>query len=182
MLCRQLLEARLVVLATGALGADTDVVEQQTEDNLCRSLPPGINEHCAEDRFEGIGKNRLLVTPTRLVFTAAEQELRPDADAAGNLGQRRRVDHRCPQLGQLALGQVVVHAEDVLGDGQPEYGVAKKLEPFVRLGCVRLGAMTAVGQCELEQCGISELIPEIAGQIVGVGRLVQESAPTWLKT
>ena len=80
----------------------------------------------------------------------------------------------------MAFGEVSIDAEDVLGDCQAEDGVTEDLEPFVRLGCVRLGTVAAMGERQLKQRLIGELVPQVSGQIVGVGRLVQESAPTWL--
>lgn len=108
--------------------------------------------------------------------------MRANADAASDDRQRGGVDHRRTQLGQLALGKIVVGAVDVFGDSQPEHGIAKELEPLIRLGCVRLCAIAPVGQCQLQKCGVSELMPDGSGQFLGVGRLVQESAPTWLNT
>ena len=82
----------------------------------------------------------------------------------------------------MPLGKILVDAEDVLGDSEAENSIAEELEPFVRLGRLGLSAMTPVGESELEQRRIGELVSQIAGEIVGVGRLVQESTPTWLKT
>jgi hypothetical protein len=70
----------------------------------------------------------------------------------------------------------------VLGDREPEHGITKELEPFVRLGRIGLGAVAPVCECELEQRRVGELVPKAAGEFAGVGSLVQESAPTWLNT
>lgn len=143
-------------------------------------MPTGIDEDGSEERLERVGKDRFLVASARLILPSPEKELWADADSASHLGESRCVHHRCPQLGQLAFCEVAVDAEDVLGDCQAENGVTKELEPFVRLGCVRLGTVTAMRERQLEQRMIGELVPQVSGQIVGVGRLFQESAPTWL--
>ena len=71
---------------------------------------------------------------------------------------------------------------DVFGDGQAEHGVAEELEPLVGLGRVGFGAVAPVSQGQLQQRKVCELVPDGSGELLGVSRLVQESAPTWLKT
>lgn len=178
----EFLEPGLVVLATGSLGSGGDVVDHEVEDHFGRSVPAGVDEDGTEDGFECVGEDGLFVPPAGLVFTPAEEQLGSDTDASSHDRKGGGVDHRRPQLGQLTFGQVVVGAVDVFGDGQAEYGIAKELEPFIRLGCVGLRTVASVGERQLQQCGVSELVPDGSGQFLGVGRLVQESAPTWLKT
>ncbi len=182
LLSSELLESGLVVLAARTFSAESDVVEQKTEHDLGRALPAGVDEHCSEDCFEGVGQDRFLVTTARLILASTEQQLRANTDPASDLGQRCGVHDRRSELRQLTFRQISVDAEDVLGDSESENSITKELEPFVRLGCIGLGAVTPVGERELEQSGIGELVSQVAGEIVRVGRLVQESAPTWPKT
>ncbi len=180
--CRELLKTGLVVLATGPFGTDGDVVDHQLENDFGGTSPTSVNEHRAKERFERIGEDRLLVAASRLVLAPTKQHLWANADSTCDVGQRGCVDDRGTQFGQLPLGEVIVNVIDVLGDCQPENGVAKELEPLIRLGGIRLCAVAPMSQSQLQQCGVSELMPDRSGQFLGVGRLVQESAPTWLNT
>lgn len=178
----ELLQAGLVVLAARPLGANRDVVDHQIKNDFGGPLPACIDEHRTEDGFQCVGENGLFVASSRLVLTAAKKHLCPDPDATGDDSERGGVDHRCSELCELPLGEIVVGGIDVFGDCEAEHGIAKELEPLVRLGCIRLCTVAAVCQRQLQKCGISELVPDGSSQFLGVGRFVQESAPTWLNT
>lgn len=182
LLRNKLLQPGLVVLATRSFGTEADVFEQKGEHDLGRALPAGIDEHRSEDGFESVGQYRFLVATAGVVLASTEQQLGADTDPASDLGEGRRVDHRRSEFGQFALREIPIDLEDVLRDSEAENGIAEELEPFVRLGRIGLGAMAPVRESELEQRRVGELIPKIPGEIVGVCRLVQESAPTWLNT
>lgn len=174
----KLLEASLVVLPPGPFRTDCDVVDHEIEHDFGRSCPSGINKDSAENCFERISKDRLFIATAGLVLASAEQHLWSYTDATGHHCKRCGVDDRGSELGQLALGQLGIDVVDVFSDRQPEYGVAKELEPFIRLGCIRLCAIAPMSERQLQKCGVSELVPDCSSQFLGVGRLVQESAPT----
>lgn len=180
LLCRELLKASFVVLSPRALGAAGDVFNQEVEDDLRCSTPASVDEHGAEDRLEGISENRFFVAAARLIFATTQQHLRTNTNASSDVCEGRGIHHRRSQLRQLTLGQIVVHPVDVFGHGQPEYRIAKKLEPFIRLGGIRFRAVASMCQRKLQQRRVGELVPDRSGQLLGVGRLVQDSAPTWL--
>jgi hypothetical protein len=52
----------------------------------------------------------------------------------------------------------------VIGDDDPEHGVAQELEPFVRLVAGVLRAPAAVAQGALEEGGVIELVSEPLGE------------------
>lgn len=174
----KLLEASFVVLTPGPFRTDRDVVDHEIEHDFGRSCPSSINKDGAENCFERVSKDRFFIAAARLVLAPAEQHLRSYADATSHHCKRCGVDDRGSEFGQLPLGQVGINVVDVFGDRQPEYGVAKELEPFIRLGCIRLCAIAPMSESQLQKCGVSELVPDCSSQFLGVGRLVQESAPT----
>ena len=59
-------------------------------------------------RLDGVGEDRGLVAAAGGLLAAAEPDVLAEPEVAGDVGQRARVDHRGPQLGELALGQVGV--------------------------------------------------------------------------
>ena len=48
-----------------------------------------------------------------------------------NFSKRDRVDHASAKLGELAFGELGVMYKNLVGYGQPEHGIAQKLEAFV---------------------------------------------------
>lgn len=142
----EFLQSGFVVLAPGAFSADGDVVDHEVENDFSSPGPAGVDEDGSEDCFEGVSEDRFLVAATRLIFATAKQHLGAYPNATSNNSKGCGIDDRGSQLGQLALGEIGVHGVDVFGDGQPENSVAKELEPFVRLGCIRLCAIAPMGQ------------------------------------
>ena len=76
------------------------------------------------------------------------------AEPAGHVGQRARVDHAGPQLGQPPLGQVRVVVEQRGGDHHAEHRVAEELQPLVGGQAAVLVRVRAVGQRPLQQLGL----------------------------
>ena len=66
-----------------------------------------------------VGEDRGLVPAARALLAAAEQEVVPEAERAGDVGEGAHVDHGRAQLGQLALGEVRVLAVQRVGDDSP---------------------------------------------------------------
>ena len=82
----------------------------------------------------------------------------PRSRPAAHLGQRARVDHRGPQLGQLAFGQVGVGAVQRVRDHQAEHRVPEELQPLVGGQTAVLVRVRAVGQRTHQKGGL-ELYP-----------------------
>jgi hypothetical protein len=99
---------------------------------------------------------------------------RAQIELPGDVGQRPGVDHRGPQLGQLALGQVGIGHEQVLGDDKTEHGVAEELQALVGRQAAALVGVRAVRQGTVQQLGIDthpELGQQVAGRQAGAQRL-----------
>ena len=84
----------------------------------------------------------------------------PTRSSPCRAGERDRIDHRGPRLGQLSLGKVGVGTVQVVGDDQPEDGVAQELEALVGLLAGVLGAPRTVGQCLREQLLVATSQPK----------------------
>src|SRR2546427_9787365 len=63
----QLLEPGLVVVAAGAGGGLGDAFVQQLEDQLLSRPVTGVEVHRADDGFHGVGEDRRLLPPARLL-------------------------------------------------------------------------------------------------------------------
>ena len=115
---------------------------------------PQVEVDGADDRLEGVGQDRGLVPPAGGLLAAAEPDVVAQAEVAADVGQRPHVDDRGAQLGQLALGQVGVAAEQRVGDDQAEHRVAEELQPLVGRQAAVLVRERAVRQRALEQAGL----------------------------
>src|SRR5690606_11094786 len=142
---RQLLQPALEVLAARPAGVGLgDPAAEQPHDEGVGLLHPGGHVDGAEHRLEGVGEDRGLLPTARLLLPLAEQQVLAEAELVGHLGERHRVDDRLADVGELALAEVGVGVEGVVGDDQPEDGVAEELEALVRLVAGVLGAPRAV--------------------------------------
>jgi hypothetical protein len=113
----------------------------------------------ADHRFKGVGEDGRLVPATRALFTPAEPDEGAEFQTATDLRQRTRIDHRGPQLGQLAFGQVGVGRVQRVRDDEAEHGVPEELQPLVRRQTAVLVRVRTVGQRTHQKGGL-EVIPE----------------------
>ena len=101
----------------------------------------------------------------------------PEAERAGDVGERAHVDHGGPQLGQLALGEVGVVAVERVGDDEAEHGVAEELQALVVGQAAVLVGVRAVRQGTQKQRLVDRLthdLAEVAGE-QSTGRCVELS-------
>ncbi len=110
----------------------------------------------ASARIDGFSR------PPDCVLALAEQQRVAELELGGHLGQRGRAHDRRPHLGQLALGQSRVGAEDVVGDDQAEHGVAEELEPLVGLVPGVSRRTTTGGRARAQQLGVGERVARAA--------------------
>ena len=75
--------------------------------------------------LDGVGEDRGLVATTGADLAPTQLDVLPQTDHPGDLGQRLGVDHRGPQLGQSALGEIGMDQVQRLGDHDPEHGVPR---------------------------------------------------------
>jgi hypothetical protein len=96
-----------------------------------RRLPPEGDEGRADEGFDGVGENRVLVPAAGQLFALAEQDVLADAVPARDRRQSARVDHGRAHLGQLALRQIRVVVEQRFGGHEAEHGIAEELEALI---------------------------------------------------
>lgn len=68
---------------------------------------------------------------TGSVLSLAEQQVGPETEFHGHLGQRRSVHHALAKIGQCTFGEVVEPCVDDVGHHPAQYGIAEELEAFV---------------------------------------------------
>jgi len=114
-----------------------------------RGRQAALEIHRADEGLQGVGQDRRLVAPAGALFTPAKPDIGAEPEGSRHPGQGPHLHHGRPQLGQLALGQVGIAAEQGVRDDQAEDRVAQELEPLVggqpavliRVGTVREGAL-----------------------------------------
>ena len=89
------------------------------------------DEGRADEGFDGVGEDRVLVPASGQLLTLAQQNVLADSVPAGDRCQRARVDDGRTHLGQLAFGQIRVVVEQRLGGDEAQNGVAEELEALV---------------------------------------------------
>src|SRR5450755_3159481 len=72
-LCRELLQARLVVAPTRPGRGLADAIVEQIEDEAARGVETTVEVDGGDQCFERVGEDRLLRATTARVFTLAEQ-------------------------------------------------------------------------------------------------------------
>ena len=110
-----------------------------------------------------VGEDRGLVAAAGLLLAAAEPQVRAEADAARDLGERDGRHQARPPLGELALVEVGVLGVEHDRHGLTEDRVAEELEALVVADAAVLVRVRAVRQRELEQLGI-DVDPERVSQ------------------
>lgn len=155
----EFLEAGLPVQAGTEVGGLLDQRVEQAVHQFGGRVEALVEIDRADHRFEGVGEDGRLVPAARALFTAAEPDEGAEFEPAAHLRQRTRVDHRGPQLGQLAFGQVGVGAVQRVRDDEAEHGVPEELQPLVRRQTAVLVRVGTVGQCTHQKGGL-ELIAE----------------------
>lgn len=174
----EFLESRLVVLPSGPLGTEGDVVDHQIQHELLGRLPAGVDENGTEKSLQRVGQDRFFLAAAGLILALAEQQMVTDVDSSADVSERRGVDDRSPQFGELPLGKVGVVVVDEVGDSQPENGVAQELEALIRFGDVILGAIAPMCEREDEKRRVLELVAESFGEFDRAVLVVQDWAPT----
>ena len=177
----QLLEPALEVLPR-PLGRLGDAFAQQADDEAVGLRPAPVEVDRGDQGLHDVGQDRGLLPPAGLVLALAEQQRRAHLELGGDLGQHDRVHDRGPHLRQLALGEVAVGPEDVVGDGQTEDGVAQELEALVRHRAGRLCAPRAVGDGPSEQVGILEAVSQSAAEGLELRGQARQDAPSLATT
>src|SRR3954466_8264869 len=159
----QFLEAGLPVQAGAAGGRfGQQRVEQAVHERSGR-VQATTEVHRPDQRLEGVGEGRVLLPAAGRLLPTAQEQVWADAavaEPARDLGERRHVDHRRPQFGQLALGEVRLAAVELVGDDQAEHRVAQELQTLVGRQSAVLVGVGPGGERQPEQ---------VAGQLDAQG-------------
>ena len=99
------------------------------------------------------------------INAAAEEDVVAQADGPGHLSESPHVDHRRPQLGELALGQVGVGPVERVSNDEAEHRVAEELEALVVGQATVLVGIRAVREGTDEQ-RLVDLLPDDLGEVV----------------
>ncbi|CAB5028423.1 unannotated protein [freshwater metagenome] len=172
---RELLQTGLVVVTAGTRRGLVDVFAQEADDQRSGGLPPGVEVHGAEHRFDRVGEDGLFQAAAGEQLTPAEAKVGAEAQVLGNQRQRGLRDDRCSDLSEVPLGGFGEPADHVIGDGQAEHRVAQELEPFVRFVTGVLGTPGTVREREGQQRRVGEAVPEARRE--GFGRAGHPSPP-----
>jgi hypothetical protein len=148
-----------VVVQAGLLGGPVEGTGEQVVDQAEGGGLAPVEEHGADHGLHGIGQDRLLVGATGGRLATAEAQHVAKADPPTDVGQGAGADDAGADLGQLALGQVGVLAEQAGGDGEAEDGVAEELEPLIGAP-LELGTPRPVGQRLGQQAGVGEPVSQ----------------------
>src|SRR4051794_6147354 len=174
----QFLEAGLPVQAGAAGGRfGQQRVEQAVHERSGR-VQATTEVHRPDQRLEGVGEDRVLLPAAGRLLPTAQEQVRADAavtEPARDLGEGRHVDHRRPQLRQLALGEVRLAAVELVGDDQAEHRVAQELQALVGGQAAVLVRERPVGQRQTEQ-PVGQL--DAQGVVQPTGSLLSVRGPT----
>lgn len=117
-----------------------DRLAPESKNEFLGVVEAAVEIHRADDCFERIGEDGLLVGTTRGSLAFAQQQGRAEVEASGDVGQADRVDDAGPELGQLTFGKLGIPGIDLVGNDHAQHGVAKKLQALVRFGTPVFGA------------------------------------------
>src|SRR5690606_18889261 len=107
-------------------------------DKGTRSLLAQVQIDGADQRLEGIGKNRGILSSARLVHIVAEQDVGAESDLHGEFGQRLAIHDLGPQPRKKALVLLRKLEKKVFGRYVAQHGIPQELKPLV-------GEQVAVG-------------------------------------
>jgi hypothetical protein len=85
----------------------------------------------ADQGFDGVGQDRVLLPPAGGPLPAAEQDVVAEPELPGDRRERLLGDGRGPHARKVALGDVRVGAVEVLGDDDAEHRVPEELQALV---------------------------------------------------
>src|SRR6478672_641400 len=142
----ELLQAGLPVQAGAEAGRGLHQRVEQVVHERAGRLEPGGEVDGADDRLHRVGEDRGLGAAAGALLTPPQHEVVAQPDGPGDVSQGTHVDHRGPQLGQLALGKVGVVGVERVGDDEPEHGVPEELQALVVGQAAVLVRIGPVGQ------------------------------------
>ena len=179
---RELLEPGLVVAAARPGDGLGDALAQAPQHEVARDRETTVEVHRGDDRFEGVGEDRLLGAPARRVLALAQEQVRAEIDLLRDLREHPRVHDAGADLRELPFGEIGEVLEHVVRHDEPEHGVAEELEPFVRRRSFVLRAPRPVRERTEQQRTVVEVHTERRFELVetrarrGIGGAFQSTA------
>src|SRR5664280_749371 len=161
---RLLLQAALVVGLAGLTYRGGDPVPEQREDQALRLGQTAVEVDRTDQRLGGVGQDGPLGPAPGLVLTPTQAEMLVDPQVEGHFGQYPGVDHRRPDLGHQAVGELRAGPVGVLGHHQAQYGVPQELEALVGRQTALLGAPRPMGEGLVQQSRVDEPVVDPAIQ------------------
>ena len=132
--------------------------------NCARRLEAAVEVDRRDQRFAGVGQQRLLAAAAGLLLAAAEDHVVAEPELLGHLGERRGRHQVGLDLRLLSFGVRRERAEQRLGHDQAEHRVAEELERLVVGDAAAriLVRLRLVRQRVLEQAAIAEAVADAA--------------------
>ena len=85
----------------------------------------------AEDCLDGVREDGVLILPVGLHLAAAEKDVLPQPEVAGQSRERIHIHNSRAHLGDIGLAALRELCVQLLGDRQSEHGIAEELEALV---------------------------------------------------
>ena len=104
---------------------------------LCR-IHAAVQENGSDHCLKGICQNGRTGSAAGMLFALAQQQKFAQVDLLGENVQRLFTDHRCPELGQLALRQFRILVKQELGNHDGQHAVSQEFQALVALACLAL--------------------------------------------
>src|SRR5690606_5562064 len=95
------------------------------------SFAPRGQEGGSEQGLRRICEDRIFIAAAGLLFATTEQQVLPQAEAAGNLSERNRRNDSGTALGELTFGHIGEGLVQHRRDGKAENRVAQEFEALV---------------------------------------------------
>src|SRR5690606_28748744 len=142
------------------MGHCVDLVAPQRSHDLTGSLETSFDENRPEEGLEGVGKNRLLLTPAALCLALAEDKI---------WSQPKLPCHACTGLpphetietaGKLSFAGFGVQLEKHVGHGEPQHPVSDELKPLVVVTRPPLRPDTRMGQRAIKKLAAFERVAQ----------------------
>ena len=133
------LELGLVIVETGGLlFLLFRIIRDKPQDMpLCR-IHAAVQENGSDHCLKGICQNGRTGSAAGMLFALAQQQKFAQVDLLGENVQRLFTDHRCPELGQLALRQFRILVKQELGNHDGQHAVSQEFQALVALACLAL--------------------------------------------
>src|ERR1019366_94930 len=108
------------------------------------------------------GEDGPLGPPPRLVLTPTEAEMLGDFQVEGHFGQYPGIDHRRPDLGHQAIGELGPDPVGVLGHHQAQHGVPQELGALVGRQTTLFGTPRPMGEGLVKEFRVVEPVVDPA--------------------